>query len=541
MSNQIGIDLGTTYSGLAHIDDKGIITADKNNESFDTTPSVIYVDDNGSIMVGSAAKDYLADYGKGRIISEIKNKMGTDYKVPIDGKDYTPVEVSALILKKLIKDYNDVNEVPITEAVITVPTTFGQPALDATIDAGRIAGLNKVVLLHEPIAAALSYGVDNESCDGKRILVFDLGGGTFDISIIDIKDGEYFIRAKAGKSVGGKDWDKAITDMVLKSVSEKTGVPVETLSQDEIMMSKLEVDSERVKIRLTSSESNRVTATYNHQRYIITIARKDFEENTTHLVKEVMDAMKRTLKAKKMTVEDMDLILMVGGSSRMPMIQEAIRKECPENKIRLFEPNLAVEKGAAIYSKSVFANKKEEFVVNNGSESNVDLTSPEPEEQPEEEPVTMDEPETIRIHNIIGKTYGIKARSKDSKEEFVSNIIFRDSAIPLERGRKYMPASETQTKIKIAIYESDTYKSPEGLHTPMDMADNVGEFVIELPEEVFGKKPEIMVTFKVDENGILTAISDCMGQKNEWVLQRDVRLTEEQIEEAKKLTEKLKN
>ena len=229
----IGIDLGTTYSCLAYIDENGEPAVEKNFEQEDTTPSVILFNDNGEIIVGSPAKDMSMMYAPERTITAIKRQMGTDYEVVIDGEKYTPITLSASILKKMINDFNDNHGCEVKKAVITCPAYFGQQERDATKTAGKVAGLQDVTIINEPTAAAISFGLGSDDTK-KRVLVYDLGGGTFDVTILEI-DGQSFtaVATDGERLLGGKDWDAAIVKLIKQKVMEEAGVEEYELDEDD--------------------------------------------------------------------------------------------------------------------------------------------------------------------------------------------------------------------------------------------------------------------------------------------------------------------
>ena len=230
----IGIDLGTTYSCLAYIDEDGDPVVEKNFEQEDTTPSVILFNENGEIIVGSPAKDMAMMYPPERIITSIKRQMGTDYEVDIDGEKYNPIMLSAVILRKMINDFNENHGCDVKKAVITCPAYFGQNERDATKTAGTIAGLDDVTVINEPTAAAISFGFGNAADGKKRVLVYDLGGGTFDVTILEIDGSSFTAVATDGERLlGGKDWDAVISKIIKEKVAEESGIDIETLDEDE--------------------------------------------------------------------------------------------------------------------------------------------------------------------------------------------------------------------------------------------------------------------------------------------------------------------
>ncbi|MBR4697140.1 MAG: Hsp70 family protein, partial [Candidatus Methanomethylophilaceae archaeon] len=357
----IGIDLGTTYSCLAYIDEDGNPVVEKNFEQEETTPSVILFNENGDIIVGSPAKDMALIYPEDRTITAVKRNMGTDFKVYIDGTAYNPIQLSATILKKLIGDFNENHGCEIDEAVITVPAYFGQNERDQTKTAGIIAGLKKGHIINEPTAAAIAFGYGEKRDKKERVLVYDLGGGTFDVTILEIDDGQFTTVATDGERyLGGKDWDKDMTDIIIEKVAEESGTDQADLRADTEIMQTLIYDSETIKKRLSTSESTKGTLTVEGHKYVFTVNRDEFQEKSAANLQMTIDLINRVLKSKSFTIGDIDEIILVGGSSRMPQVKNAIAANFPETSIKIYDPDQSIAKGAAIFARSIGAIAEEE-------------------------------------------------------------------------------------------------------------------------------------------------------------------------------------
>lgn len=501
----IGIDLGTTYSCLAYIDENGNPTVEKNFEQEDTTPSVILFNENGEIIVGSPAKDMAVMYPADRIITGIKRQVGTDYSVVIDGDKYTPVTLSAAILRKIINDFNENHGCEIKRAVITCPAYFGQNERDSTKMAGRIAGLEDVTIINEPTAAAVSFGYGGDG-GKKRILVYDLGGGTFDVTILEIEGNSFTAVATDGERLlGGKDWDRALASLIKEKVSVTTGVSIEEMDEDEEISVLLDLDTEAIKKRLSTAESTRGTLSVGGRKTIYTISRAEFESVTAHLMNRTIEIIGSVLSSKGFATEDVDEIVLVGGSSRMPQVRNGISEAFPNMTIRLFDPDQSVAKGAAIFSKS-------------------------------KSPSSEEEEDALSVKNILSKTFGV--RVSYNGKEMISNIIYRNDVLPIESVKIYYPVEEKQSSVLVEIFEDTATDKNGEVRTDLIDGVSIGNFEMELPSDITRDTP-IKVTFRAEEDGTLTAKIECMGISKDYLLRSDLSLTEGEIEQSKGLMEKV--
>ena len=348
MSKIVGIDLGTTNSCIAVIEG-GEPTVIANAEGARTTPSVVAFGKDGERMVGQVAKRQ-AITNPDRTISSIKRKMGSDYKVNIDGKAYTPQEISAMILQKLKTDAEAYLGEPVTEAVITVPAYFTDAQRQATKDAGKIAGLDVKRIINEPTAAALSYGVDKEQ--DQKVMVYDLGGGTFDVSLIEMGDGVQEVLATAGNNhLGGDDFDQRIIDWLADDFKQKEGID---LRGDKMAMQRLKEAAEKAKIELSGVTTSNIslpfiTADATGPKHLeATLSRAKFNELTSDLVEATMGPVRRVLSDAGLKSADINKVLMVGGSSRIPAVQEAVKKYLNKEPFKGVNPDECVAIGAAI-------------------------------------------------------------------------------------------------------------------------------------------------------------------------------------------------
>jgi len=348
MSKIIGIDLGTTNSCVAVMEGGNAVVI-PNSEGARTTPSVVGFAKNGERLIGSTAKRQ-AVTNADRTVSSIKRHMGSDYKVDIDGKKYTPQEISAMILQKLKADAEGYLGEKVTEAVITVPAYFTDAQRQATKDAGQIAGLTVKRIINEPTAAALSYGIDKEA--DQKVMVYDLGGGTFDVSIIEMGDGVTEVLATAGNNhLGGDDFDERVIRWMLDEFKKSDGID---LSGDKMAMQRLKEAAEKAKIELSSSTTTNINLPYitadatGPKHLEMTLTQAKFNELTSDLVQSTMGPVKQALSDSGLTASQIDKVLMVGGSSRIPAVQEAVRTQLGKEPFKGINPDECVALGAAL-------------------------------------------------------------------------------------------------------------------------------------------------------------------------------------------------
>jgi molecular chaperone DnaK (HSP70) len=346
-----GIDLGTTYSAVAYIDETGRAAVTRNSEGDDTTPSVVYFESEENVVVGKVAKESAGLYPD-QVVSLIKREMGDrDYQRTFSGTEHTPPSISALILSALAKDAAADTGRKVTDVVITVPAYFGLLEKDATRQAGEIAGLNVIGIVPEPVAAALNYGVTG-SADGTTFLVYDLGGGTFDISLIKMTENSVEVLAVGGDhQLGGADWDEKLFDYIVESAIAECGD--DSLRDDEAMLQELRTLAEKTKKDLSTAETKTLIVRYTGTAAKITVTRKQFEEMTAELLDETVRITARTLAEAEQRQpgirKEISQLLLVGGSSRMPAVSERLKSEF-DWEPRLTDPDLAVAKGAALYA-----------------------------------------------------------------------------------------------------------------------------------------------------------------------------------------------
>ena len=463
MARAVGIDLGTTNSCIATLEG-GEPTVIVNAEGARTTPSVVAFAKSGEILVGEVAKRQ-AVTNVDRTISSVKRHMGSDWTVDIDGKKWTPQEISAQILMKLKRDAEAYLGEPVTDAVITVPAYFNDAQRQATKDAGKIAGLNVKRIVNEPTAAALAYGLDKQGTD-QRILVFDLGGGTFDVSILDLADGVFEVLATngdnhlGGNHLGGDDWDQKIIDWLVSEVKNKYGVD---LSKDKIALQRLKEAAEQAKKELSSSTSTSISMQYlamtpdgTPVHLDETLTRAHFEEMTSDLLGRCRTPFNNVLHDAGISVSDIDHVVLVGGSTRMPAVKELVKeltggKEANQS----VNPDEVVAVGAAVQSGVIKGDRKDVLLI--------DVT-----------PLSL----------------GI-----ETKGGIMTKLIDRNTAIPTKRSEVFSTAEDNQPSVLIQVYQGEREFARD--NKPLGTFELTG--IAPAPRGV----PQIEVTFDIDANGIV--------------------------------------
>lgn len=493
MSKIIGIDLGTTNSVMAIIQGGKPIVIPNSEDQY-LTPSIVSFTKTGERIVGSLAKRQLI-LNPERTIKSIKRKMGTDYKVKIDSKEYTPQEISAFILQKLKMDAESYLETKIDKAVITVPAHFDDAQRQATKDAGTIAGLEVVRILNEPTAAAMAYGIDKQQ-KIQTIAVFDLGGGTFDISILEIGEGIYQVIGTSGDNfLGGDDWDERIMNWILNKFYDEHGIDLKI--QKEALQKILEA-SERAKIELSSKEETTIKIPFitsdatgaKHISY--TLTRKEFEEMTKDLVERLKIPVEEALKAANIRISQIDEVILVGGSTRMPMVQEMAKKIFGKEPRKDIDPDVVVAMGAAIQAGIIEGNVKEMVLL--------DVTS---------------------------LSLGIETAGGG-----FTKIIPRNTQIPVKKSKIFTTVQDGQSVVEVHVLQGE--RELAKYNKSLARFDLVG--IPPAPKGV----PKIEVTFEIDADGILhvSAVDLATGNKQKVlihsVLHLDRTEVEKMLEEASK-------
>lgn len=492
MSKVIGIDLGTTNSCVAVLEG-GEPVIIPNNEGMRTTPSVVAFTKDGERLVGEPAKRQ-AVTNADRTITSIKTHMGTDYKVNIDGKDYTPQEISAIILQKLKADAESYLGEKVTEAVITVPAYFTDAQRQATKDAGKIAGLDVKRIINEPTAASLAYGMDKLDQE-KKILVFDLGGGTFDVSILEIGDGTFEVLATAGNNrLGGDDFDNILVDYLAEEFEKAEGVD---LRKDKMSLQRLREAAEKAKKELSSTMSTNInlpfiTATAEGPKHLnMDLTRAKFNELTAGLVAKTMEPTKQALADANLSKSDIDDVLLVGGSTRIPAVQDAVKDFIGKDPHKGINPDECVAAGASIQAG-----------------------------------VLTGEVNDILLLDVTPLSLGIETLGN-----VFTKIIERNTTIPTKKSQVFSTAADNQTAVDIHVLQGERAMAYDNT--------TLGRFQLtNIPPAKRGV-PQIEVTFDIDANGIVNVTAKDLGTGKEQkiTITSNTNMSEEEIEKKVKEAE----
>ena len=477
MSSQyyIGIDLGTVSTCLAYADDNGKVEISKNEGGSGLLPSVILFTDEGK-YVGDQAVKKSTEYSASNSVFFFKRMMGTDYKRSYGGITYDSSEMSAIVLKKVIDGFRENTGGDVDSAVITVPGDFSDAEKNATVAAAKMVGIDRLELLNESIAAAISYRHFSKDTREKKIIVYDLGGGTLDVTVVNIRGNSFNVLSdESSKDLGGRDWDLQLANLIQKKVLDTSGLnPDDVVSDSEFRVAVM-AEAERIKILLERNPRaiGSVKLKGMNVRYIVT--RGEFERTTSWLMMKTINMVGYALRNAHLAMSDIDSILLIGGSTKMPQVQRSLKEAFPSADIVSFDPQHAVARGAAIYARSVF------------SKNDISVTSA-----------------TTRTIGVLAGIDGV---------EKICNIIFRNTPLPIDKTLMCRPKRDDQKTLEISIYES-LAKESEDFIEPSE-GKLLSNNIFDLQGKITRGKTKIPIRFIADKDGRISIAIQCNGHYNE--------------------------
>ena len=546
-SNRIyGIDLGTTYSCIAYVDEHGKSVVVDNSEGQSTTPSVVYFESSSNIGVGESAKD-VAEMHPDRVVSMVKRHMGDpNWIFEHDGKTYQPQDISSYILRKLVNDAQAVTGDNITDVVITCPAYFGTAEKEATKHAGMLAGLNVRYVIPEPTAAAIAYGISQS--EQQVVLVFDLGGGTFDVTLIEVKaDAINVVCTDGDHNLGGGDWDLVIAKWFAEQFSSKNGVPAEELKNDLETWQELLKEAEVAKIRLSSLTRHPYKIRYGADSAIVELTREKFDELTDDLLKRALSITEDLLAtARAKGFEKVDKLLLVGGSTYMPQVINAVKAKFPFD-VRQFDPNEAVAKGAALFGFmcELDGDIKRWIAERTGGQANdVDVEKvADAVRAGAEKAVALQHGLALpglrnmtrkKIRNVASKSFGIVVTDPPDEIDRVKNLIKVQDAVPVTVSRQFLTREDQQEGVMLRCMENRVSVGADDPTIELDTSTEIGAAELRFTRALPKGSP-IEVSFSLSSDGLLTVHGKDLTTDQQILVGylSDAILTIDELEEKK--------
>lgn len=543
-----GIDLGTTYSCIAQVDEHGKPVILNNAENESTTPSVVFFETETNVVVGKPAKEVAAIFPD-RCVTAVKRAMGdAHWEREFFGETYRPQDVSALILKRLAEDAEKITGEPVEDVVITCPAYFGINEKEATKQAGEIAGLNVLHVIPEPTAAALAYGVDQK--EDQVVLVYDLGGGTFDVTLIDIKAEELRVICTGGDhQLGGKNWDETIVEHLAHEFEAQTSIPADSLTDDQETYQELLNAAEDAKKALSSRQSVTIPVRFEGERVAVEITRERFDELTASYLERTLSLTQQEIeKARSKSYERIDKLLLVGGSTYMPQVKNAVEERFRIDVLQ-FDPNQAVAKGAAVFGHKCALEQeiKIRLAEETGrSADEVDASTVDPEviDRVQEEVARnhgmtlggLKETVERRVVNVTSRSFGVQAYNNDDRLT-VAQLIRVNSVVPASVTQKFGTHEEGQVRVDLECMESRA----DSTEAEVDECEAVGSAVLSFGQALPKDSP-VEVRFDLAADGLLTVYGKDLttGKDVNAEFQTGAVMTREEIERSKERAGRLR-
>ncbi len=543
-SRVFGIDLGTTYSAIAFLDESGLPTVCRNAETnAETTPSVVYFETPTNVVVGQLAKES-AVLDPGNVVSLIKRQMGREHPLEFHGQVHTPETISALILRQLAAHGAAHTGGPVEQVVITVPAYFGGREREATKNAGKIAGLDVVGVLPEPVAAAVHYDMVGDGAD-KTVLVYDLGGGTFDTTVIRVGSGEVTVVCTDGDTaLGGADWDARLHEHLLERFT-KQAQPAEPPEDDPEFLQEVANKAEEVKKQLSQQESRNVILRFAGASAKFEVTRTHFESMTTDLLDRTIERVRNTLTMleEKSPGAVVDEVLLVGGSTKMPMVTARLQQEFGWSP-RLHDPDLAVAKGAAIFALSRVAYRMQQEARDGAaSEAEADAAAEQVVQQVARQyglPAgIVQELVDKKTQGVLPKAFGVRVLAEDERTEVVKHLAFANDPLPTgDRTFHGRTVHHTQQSVEIALYEQAGAVLDEELsaNTPLTAGSGM---ISGIPAQPVGQFTQVEIRMSINEDGLLRLSATELTTHQELVIEVRVGMSDQQLDEATSAVSKI--